>query len=135
MKIILKVLSIGLAVVVISCSSNETINYQETPLIELTLECVQSNNISADDSLAQVQLLKSNFSPPTRMEFGVPERDSVKIALYDIKGTAVTKIYTDFLEPGRYFVKPNAIGLKSGVYFFHLVVGPIVKTKNVVILK
>ena len=130
-KILLSVLSI----LCVYCSLSDNVTNDNLQTTELTLEQIQFDTTLVDDSLASSQILNSPFSPTTRVDFILIEKDSVEITLYDLQGIPVTKTLSAFLDNGKYFVRPNLLSIRSGVYLIRLNIGDQLQTKKILILK
>ena len=57
------------------------------------------------------------FNPVTSIRYGIPERSSVILKVYDILGREVSILVNEEKYPGRYEVKFDASSLSSGIYF------------------
>ncbi|HEY4643450.1 MAG TPA: M1 family aminopeptidase, partial [Bacteroidota bacterium] len=60
------------------------------------------------------------FNPTTMIEYDVPRRSFVTVAVYDLLGRKVADLVSQVLEPGFYRAPFSAEGLASGVYFCRL---------------
>ncbi|MBN2010030.1 T9SS type A sorting domain-containing protein [candidate division KSB1 bacterium] len=80
------------------------------------------------------------FNPTTKIGFGVPKDAHVTIAIYNIMGQEVIKLYDDDMKAGYRFVKWNSTDkagrqLPSGMYFVKMHSGEFVKTRKMILLK
>lgn len=57
------------------------------------------------------------FNSETTIEFDIPTNEFIEIALYDVKGAIVKKIYQGKANAERSSVKLNAENLSTGIYF------------------
>ncbi len=136
MKTLVQIFCItNLIVILIGCSSKPVIVKEIIPPAELVLEKIQPDSISVADSLANLQLRNSPFSPSTQLTFSVPKTDSVEVGLFDINGTPVTRTFRSVLTQGDYQVNLRSIGLKSGVYFYRTFIGAVKSVKKIIIMK
>jgi len=109
---------------------------------ELTIE----NSLTDVDDLAIPNRLMLHppapnpFNPRTTFRFGLPDRDHVRLAVYDVQGRLVTTLVEHVHESGTYSVAwdgQDDRGAKApaGVYFVRLMVGSDVETRSVVMIK
>jgi len=57
------------------------------------------------------------FNPGTTISYSVPITSEIKIALYDIIGNEIGKLYEGMQQEGDHQIVLNASNLASGVYF------------------
>ena len=135
MRVILKIFLLVLSILLVYCSSSDTFIQDKLTTTELTLEQIYFDTTLVDDSLSSSQILDSPFSPTTRMDFILTEKDSVNITLYDLQGVPVTETLSAFLDPGRYFVRPNLLSLRPGIYLMRFYFGDQLQTKKILVFK
>jgi len=80
------------------------------------------------------------FNPSTIIKYSIPsvgtrDRVSVQLIVYDILGNEVVTLVNEELSSGEYEIQFDATGLPSGIYFYHLTAGSIIKTKKMILLK
>ncbi|MFC2102947.1 right-handed parallel beta-helix repeat-containing protein [Bacteroidota bacterium] len=75
------------------------------------------------------------FNPTTTIQYGIKERSSVELVLYDILGRRVEVLVNEEQDVGYYKVHFNAGMLASGVYFYRLQAGEFVESKKMILLK
>lgn len=80
------------------------------------------------------------FNPTTTISFTVPERMSVSLAIYNVKGELVRTLLAESLAEGVHEVgwdgsSNTGIQVSSGVYFYRLVAGKRTLTRKMVLLK
>lgn len=75
------------------------------------------------------------FNPSTIIKFGVPERSSVLIKIYDILGGEVNTLVNEEMEAGWYSKEFNAIKYSSGIYIYRMQAGAYVNTKKMLYIK
>jgi len=75
------------------------------------------------------------FNPTTTIEFSLPARSSVRLALVDMLGRTVREITTGDYTAGTHKVTLDASGLASGVYFYKLQANNFVDVKKLVVMK
>ena len=80
-------------------------------------------------------LYPNPFSQATTLEFSIPKRCRVSIALYDVAGREVRRIVDEELDPGRRKVVVDATGLASGIYFCRMKAADFSEVKKVMLSK
>jgi hypothetical protein len=86
------------------------------------------------------------FNPVTKIRFDIPvksQTSNVKIIIYDSKGTELTALVNEQLNPGKYEIDWDGSKFASGVYFYMLVVDDLltgsgrgfVETRKMVLIK
>lgn len=60
------------------------------------------------------------FNPSTTIRFALPERAFVRLAVYDVLGREVAKLFDGTKEAGEHALRWNAVGIASGVYVYTL---------------
>ncbi|MFN0157135.1 MAG: cytochrome c3 family protein [Bacteroidota bacterium] len=80
------------------------------------------------------------FNPTTTIGFSLPEREFVKLEVFDIRGGLITTMVDRELEPGNYNVSwegtdAHGVRLASGLYFYRIQAGSYSATKKMVLLK
>jgi hypothetical protein len=75
------------------------------------------------------------FNPSTIIQYGIKERSSVELRLYDILGAQVVVLVNEEQEAGYYKVNFNAGSLASGIYFYRIQAGDFIQTKKMILLK
>ncbi len=97
-----------------------------------------------DKLIVQNFILNQNypnpFNPSTKIIFTIPNVASrlslrTTIIVYDMLGKQVTTLVNDELPEGDYKVTFDASGLSSGIYFYQLISGSNILTKQMVLLK
>ncbi len=99
------------------------------------------NKIPEKFSLAQNY--PNPFNPATTIEYSLPvnsekqnpDYEQVQLAIYDVLGRLVKTIVDQKQKAGYYKVVFNAANLPSGIYFYTLRFGKVVKTKKMLLLK
>jgi hypothetical protein len=60
------------------------------------------------------------FNPSTTIRFALPERAFVRLAVYDVLGREVVKLFDGIKEAGEHTLRWDADGVASGVYLYTL---------------
>ena len=96
-------------------------------------------NVTDDDILPVEFKLEQNypnpFNPSTIIKFGIPERSSVLIKIYDVLGSEVKTLLNQEMDKGWYELLFNAAGYSSGIYIFRMQAGNYISTKKMLMLK
>ncbi len=84
-------------------------------------------------------MLKQNypnpFNPTTVITYRLPVAGNVALIVYDVLGKPVATLVKERQAAGSHFVKFDAVGLPSGVYFYRLQAGSFVNTKKMILLQ
>jgi hypothetical protein len=75
------------------------------------------------------------FNPATTIQYDVPSRARVALAVYNILGQRVAELVNGEKNAGHYETRFDASGLASGVYLYRLQAGSFVQTRKLVVLK
>jgi hypothetical protein len=73
---------------------------------------------------AEYQLLQNYpnpFNAVTTIQFDIPKKAFITIKVYNILGEEVDKLVSRHFEPGNHFLKWDASGFASGIYFYRLI--------------
>jgi len=75
------------------------------------------------------------FNPTTTIGYEVPEKQRVKLAVYNVLGQLVATLVDEERSAGRYSVTWDAGRLPSGVYFYRMEAGSFTETKKMAVVK
>lgn len=75
------------------------------------------------------------FNPSTEIQFSLPRRSHVRLAIFNVLGQEVATLISDDLSAGSYSMRWRADGLPSGVYLYRLRAGDFVETKKLLLLR
>jgi len=97
-------------------------------------------NIEQQNSFLPTEYsLKQNypnpFNPSTKIEFSIPKSGFTKLEIFDAVGREVAELINQHLSVGSYSVIFNAEKYSSGIYYYRLSTGNVVKMKKAVLLK
>jgi hypothetical protein len=81
------------------------------------------------------QNFPQSFYIATSIGFDLPEKITVKLAVYDVYGRNVVVLLNKELIPGSYEVKWNAFELQPGIYFYKIIAGDFVESKKMFLMK
>lgn len=75
------------------------------------------------------------FNPETKIKFSIPQKENVKISIYNLLGEEVQILINLELLPGEYTVDFTNNNLPSGIYLYNIIAGVFNKTMKMVLLK
>jgi hypothetical protein len=92
------------------------------------------------DGYALSQNYPNPFNPDTRINFSIPERARVRIAVYNVLGQEVALLADDEFSPGTRYVTWDGAGfggrvLPSGTYIYRLTSKSFTESRRMVLLK
>ncbi|MEA3503887.1 MAG: choice-of-anchor D domain-containing protein [Bacteroidota bacterium] len=65
-------------------------------------------------------VLPNPFNEQTTITFTTAETQNVNVVIRDVKGVVITQLLSKSVPVGKQYVKWNAIGVKSGTYFYQI---------------
>jgi hypothetical protein len=101
------------------------------------------NDLAAGSTPLSFELAQNQpnpFSPLTRIDFAVPKKSNVSLAVFDVSGRMVRTLTDGAREAGRYSINwdgRDARGdrVSAGVYFYRLTTGEETLTRKMTVLK
>jgi len=75
------------------------------------------------------------FNPSTTITFSLPEKENVRLFVYDILGREIIKLADGIYEAGEHKIVLNGSNLPSGIYFYRIEARNFSKTKKLVLTK
>jgi hypothetical protein len=94
---------------------------------------------SSSGSLPDIFRLMQNYPNPfnydTIIGYTIVSPSSVSLIIYDVLGNEISTLVNEGQEEGDYEVTFNASDLTSGVYYYRLKAGSLVKSRKMVLLK
>jgi len=75
------------------------------------------------------------FNSSTTIRFEIPNREKVRITLYNLTGELINELFDDELNVGAHEIYFNASNLSSGVYLYQIKTSNYVGTKKCILLK
>ncbi len=117
------------------------INFDPNNLILKDISIIDSIDLTKPQTFTLYQNYPNPFNPSTTINYSIPVNSKgfiqVKLIVYDELGNIVARL-VDKAEPaGTYSVKfpPGNKHLASGVYYYQIIAGDNIQTKNMVLLK
>ncbi len=92
-----------------------------------------NNEIPEEFSLSQNY--PNPFNPATSIKFDIPEKNYVRLVVYDISGKEIEALIDEELSAGKYDVNWNAANYSSGVYFYRIEAGSFTDVKKMLLIK
>jgi hypothetical protein len=84
---------------------------------------------------ALLQNYPNPFNPNTTIEFILPVAEIVLLKIYNLLGSEVETLLSEYREAGRHSITFNASNLSSGVYLYRLSSGNSVQSKQMILVK
>jgi hypothetical protein len=109
-----------------------TPGYSEAVRVSLTTGVAEAG-VPAELTLAQNY--PNPFNPVTTIEYALPERADVSLAVYTALGEQVAVLASGEHAAGRHVVRLDASGWGSGMYVYRLRAGDQVRTRSFLLLK
>ena len=75
------------------------------------------------------------FNPTTVIRYSVPSPGKVVLRVFDILGTEISTLVSDFKQAGHYNIDFNASNLSSGIYFYSIQTSDFTMTKKMIYIK
>ncbi len=103
-----------------------------------------THNIETHDIQSYTSYSISNypnpFNPTTTINYSIPRRGSIKLAVFNIKGQRIRTLVNEEIPSGEHSViwygdDDNGINVASGIYFYKLQAGTYTKTKKMILMK
>jgi len=98
-------------------------------------ELEQVIEINPPGKFTLLQNYPNPFNPSTTIQFVIPEKSNVVIAIFNSIGEDVLTIVDENKEAGSYEVNFNASGFTSGIYYYKLQTNNFVQTKKMILMK
>lgn len=113
-------------------------NYYRLRMIDLDgtysySDIIALNNIHAASRV--LQNIPNPFTHSTRIKYFVSKRSEVKIMIYDAAGAQVEVLENSVKQPGTYEVRWNAANRAAGNYFYKVIIGNDVISKQMIKIK
>lgn len=100
----------------------------------ITLKAQQiSSEIPAGYSLSQNY--PNPFNPSTTISFDIPNKENVRLVVYDQLGREVRELVNETLSPGSYEYQFTANNLPSGLYYYKLQTASYSQTNKMLLVK
>lgn len=87
------------------------------------------------DQFSLEQNFPNPFNPSTTISFSLPVKSSVSLKVIDLFGREVATLASEEMSAGTHSRQWQAVNMPSGVYFFRLKAGELVKTQKMNLMK
>jgi len=99
------------------------------------------------DVISEYQLYENYpnpFNPSTTIEFDIPKQTGMtsktSVIIYNSIGQVSRNLFQEYISSGKYRIKwdgkdDNNINQPSGIYFFQLISGEVIKTKKMILIR
>jgi photosystem II stability/assembly factor-like uncharacterized protein len=84
---------------------------------------------------ALMQNYPNPFNPSTTIEYSIPSDGNVKITVFNSLGEAVKTLVNGYKQAGSYKINFNASTLSSGVYYYRMEAGSVIKVHKMILLR
>lgn len=93
------------------------------------------SNIKIPENFILSQNYPNPFNPVTKISFGLPKDNYVKIVVYDLLGNEISTLVNELRRAGTYELNFDASELASGTYLYKMTAGDFFETKKFTIVK
>jgi hypothetical protein len=115
----------------------------QTPMTSLTVRVLIGLDSDIERTLTDLlpgsyslgQNYPNPFNPVTTIRYGLPQRSTVNLTIFNALGQQVRRLVSEEQEAGFHDVKFDGSGLASGVYFYRIRAGSFVETKKFLLLR
>ncbi len=128
-----------------SYTFSDNVSQLNTKNISYRLKQVDFNGEGNYSDIVEVTLLPvkysleqnypNPFNPSTMISFSIPEKENVRIDVYNLLGQKVASVLNKEMDAGNYNLTFEAGNLSAGIYFYTLKAGNFVNTKKMMLLK
>lgn len=102
-----------------------TIEYSNIVIVE----------IGVPDNFNLSQNYPNPFNPETRIDFSLPQKQMVKLSVYNTLGEQMAELLNEEMDAGSYTIKFDASSLPSGIYIYRLLTQNYILNKKMTLLK
>lgn len=96
------------------------------------------NNSSIPEEIYLYQNYPNPFNPTTIISFTINEamsQQKVSLKVYDVLGNEISTLINNYMNSGKHKISFDASNISSGVYFYQLRVGNIIRSEKMVVIK
>lgn len=98
-----------------------------------------TSSIQSQDGETYSFILSQNypnpFNPNTIIEFEIPYESFITLKVYDVLGKEIATLVDEFRTAGSYEHEFDAEFLPSGIYFYTLILGDLITSKKMILLR
>jgi len=111
----------------------------DSALVFLRRELQSLTSVAEEVRVAEQFSLSQNypnpFNPRTTIRYGLPQRSSVTLSVFNTLGQRIATLVQEAQEAGYHEVKFDGSSIASGVYFYRLQAGNFVQTRKLLLLR
>jgi len=96
---------------------------------------IENSKVMDPSSFVLSQNYPNPFNPQTTIEYILPQRDHVKLTVFDLQGRVVEVLLDDMKNPGVHHVTFNGSSLSSGIYYYRMETSQGSVTRKMMLLK
>jgi hypothetical protein len=111
--------------------------FDDLKVVELGIATSNEDELALDipNEVKLNQNYPNPFNPSTNITFGLPQRSSVNITVYDLLGRKVATVFSGAKAQGFHSIQFDAANLASGIYIYQLRTDLGVVSKRMTLLK
>lgn len=94
-----------------------------------------NSNLIVPGEYLLLQNYPNPFNPSTGIEFSIPERTFIRLAVYDILGRETEVLINHVMTEGSHKIEWNGSNYPSGIYFYTLTSEKFSETKKMILIK
>ena len=100
----------------------------------------QNDNVAETSEFALLGNYPNPFNPTTQIKFSLPDDGFITLKIYNVTGQLVKTLVNENMTQGNHTIEWNAtndfgITLPTGIYFYRLQAGSLVKTSKMIYMK
>jgi len=96
---------------------------------------VNENSTTVPEGYSLGQNYPNPFNPETNISFSIPEKQFVRLSVFNAAGSEIAVLVNDNKEPGSHNVQFTPHSIASGIYFYRLTAGSFTATNKMIIVK
>ena len=116
-------------------ASDGYVFWTDTFSIDIITTDIAYENVELPKKFSLSQNYPNPFNPSTAIGFQLLAVSDVELSIYNVLGEKIVTLVSEKLKAGYHQVEWDASGFASGVYFYRLQSGSIVKIKRMVLAK
>lgn len=126
----------GLGFIIIKITDDSLASAQDTIFLKCgNLVNIESYASSTPKEFVLFQNYPNPFNPITKIRFGLPKTSDIEIDIFNIRGQLIHRIRKENLSGGYHEFVFDGQNLPSGVYFYRVKMGEILKVNKMVLIK
>ena len=114
---------------------NQEIGVSKSVAITITGSSLVEKNENALPEILLWQNYPNPFNPSTTIRYELAKAEHVTLSVYNLTGQNIATLTNEFQSAGTHEIKWTPENLPSGIYFYKLYVGNVVKTRKFILQK